>query len=96
LEDINNAIYLSTSNSELYKLRADTLATLGDYKNAVVDYNLSISLAPYVASAYNNRAVALSHLNKNKEAVEDLNAAMEISAASPNSSPPSLFEGSKW
>ncbi|MFH0958562.1 MAG: tetratricopeptide repeat protein [Pseudomonadota bacterium] len=96
LEDINNAIYLSSSNSELYKLRADTLSTLGDHKSAVSDYNRAINLSPNSSSAFNNRAVALANLNKNKEALEDLNAAMEISLTSPNTSPPSVFEGSKW
>jgi tetratricopeptide (TPR) repeat protein len=96
LEDINKAISLSTSNAALYKERANTFSVLGDYKNAVADYDRVISLAPQSASAYNNRAVALSKLNRTKEAVEGLNTAMEVSGASPDALPPSVFEGSKW
>jgi serine/threonine protein kinase/Tfp pilus assembly protein PilF len=51
---------------------------LGDYKNAIADYNQAISLAPKYASTYVNRGNARYALEDYKNAIADYNQAISL------------------
>jgi serine/threonine protein kinase len=51
---------------------------LGDYKNAITDYNQAVSLAPKYATTYINRGNARYALGENQAAITDYNQAISL------------------
>jgi tetratricopeptide (TPR) repeat protein len=53
-------------------------AALGDYRNAIPDYNHGLHTYPKDAIDHNNRALAYYHLGQQRAAVADFNAAIHL------------------
>jgi tetratricopeptide (TPR) repeat protein len=51
---------------------------LGRYRQALLDYNQAIRLAPQLAESYAGRAFAYTLLSKDKEAQQDVARAVEL------------------
>tara|TARA_Y100000589_G_scaffold306427_1_gene321182 strand:+ start:7982 stop:8188 length:207 start_codon:yes stop_codon:yes gene_type:complete len=51
---------------------------MGDYRNAMKNYNKSINLYPYDHEYYLSRAGLYNFLGKNKSAIRDMNKAIKI------------------
>ena len=57
---------------------ATAYSGLGNYKQAIEDYDRAIEIKPGYAEAYINRGVAYNGLGNYRQAIEDLNRAIEI------------------
>ena len=61
-----------------YLQRGNESHALGNYKEAITDYDKAIELNPEYAEAYNNRGLAKFNLGKYKEAIKDYDKAIEL------------------
>lgn len=68
---------------DLYLKKGFALDNLGQYKEAIDNYNIAIKLDNKYASAYLNKGVSLLKQNKNLEAIENFDKVIELN---PNSS----------
>ena len=78
IQDENFFISHSTNDAEHYAKRANLHYEIKQYKEAVIDYNKAILLAPKYASAYNNRGLCEYNLQDNESAIKDYNKALEL------------------
>ena len=78
-----NSISLIVKNSgfgeaEIYYNRGVAKLELGEFTEALADYNMAIQLKPDYAEAYHNRGVVKIQLNQPNEALVDLNEAIQL------------------
>ncbi len=64
-----------------YDNRGNIYARLGNYKQAIEDYNRAIEINPAVAEIYNDRGYTNFIIGNYKRAIEDYNRAIEIKPA---------------
>jgi tetratricopeptide (TPR) repeat protein len=77
--------YLSGTNNsdiraEAYVLRAISHGYMGNYGQAIEDYDLAIEINPQYALAYNSRGNAYYDLRQYERAIEDYSQAIEINS----------------
>ncbi len=60
-----------------YVDRAQAIIELGQFQEAMADYEQAVSLQPESAHIYFNRSLAKAGLGQHSEALADLNAALE-------------------
>ena len=77
IPDFDEAIALSPNFAEAYGMRGGTYNSLGEYRRAIEDLDLTIELAP-TAFAYTERGVAYNGLGEYHRAIEDLDLAIEL------------------
>ena len=69
---------MKPDNPEAYNNRAIAKANLGQYREAIADYDEAIRLKPNNPEAYNNRAVSKLRLGDVDAARQDLQTAIEL------------------
>ncbi len=62
----------------LFFYRGNAYADLGQYEQAIADYNQAIQINPQDAEAYNNRGIAYADLGQYEQATADYNQALQI------------------
>ena len=82
--DIGNSYYFQATSlmpvsSDDHAYRGIAWMHLGDYKRAVVDYDISIDIDPGNSLAYTYRGVNYMKLNDIESAIKDFETAIEIS-----------------
>ena len=65
-------------SAETYLTWGNTKYYLGDYKGAIIDYDIAIRLKPDYANAYNNRGNAKSELGQHFAAIADYDSAIRL------------------
>ena len=80
--------YLKLANSENisqkdYADRGISYHAIGDYKNALADFNKSIELEPLYASGYYRRALTYQAMGQKQQALTNLKKALEIYTGMP-------------
>ena len=70
--DLNPTCWMAYNN------RGIIYKGLGNYRQAIEDYNRAIEIKPDFAEAYNNRGNAYNGLGNYRQAIEDYNRAIEI------------------
>ena len=65
-------------SAETYFTWGNTKYGLGDYKDAITDYDIAIRLNPDNANAYNNRGVAKAKLGQHFAAIADYDIAIRL------------------
>ena len=65
-------------SAETYFTWGNTKYVLGDYKDAITDYDIAIRLKPDNANAYNNRGVAKAKLGQHFAAIADYDIAIRL------------------
>ena len=76
--DLDKVIELAPDFVYAYYNRGNILATLKDYRAAIVDYDRALELDPNLAEAYYNRGLTHIFLGNNQQGVEDLSKAGEL------------------
>ena len=76
--DLDKTIELAPDFVYAYYNRGNILASLKDYRAAIVDYNRALELDPSLAEAYYNRGLTHIYLGNNRQGVEDLSKAGEL------------------
>ena len=61
-----------------YNNRGTIYKDLGNYRQAIEDYDKAIEIQPRFAEAYNNRGVSYNFLGNYRQAIDDFSRAMEI------------------
>ncbi|MGO9138557.1 MAG: tetratricopeptide repeat protein [Syntrophales bacterium] len=74
----SDCIKKSTNKPKPYNNRGFTYFELGNYNQAIGDFDRAIELNPKYAEAYNNRGVAHDRLGNYNLAIEDFDRAIEI------------------
>jgi tetratricopeptide (TPR) repeat protein len=74
----SHALKVTDYNWLAYFNRGYEYDNLGNYRQAIEDYNRAIEIKPGYADAYNNRGVAYRGLSNYRQAIEDYNRAIEI------------------
>ena len=74
----------SYNKVNVYNNRGLIYAALGQYQEAIHDYNQAIELDPNHLYAYNNRGVAYAALGQYQEAIHDYNQAIELNPTDMN------------
>src|SRR3990172_2846532 len=73
------AIEMDPNYAEVYGDRGKTYADLGNYQQAIKDYNKVIALNPrYAAEAYFYRGIAYGKLGNTGQAIKDYDTAIKI------------------
>jgi tetratricopeptide (TPR) repeat protein len=71
-------IYRDLENAEAYNDRGILYAKLGEFKQAIMDYNQAISIDPKSARAFNDRGIAYRNLGEYEQALADYNKAIAL------------------
>jgi len=74
----DHTLKVTDRNWLIYHNRGVEYKRLGNYRQAIDDYNKAIEIKPNYVDAYINRGVAYKGLGHYKQAIEDLNKAIEI------------------
>ncbi len=74
----NHTLKVTDYNCLIYNNRGNTYYVLGNYKQAIEDYDRAIEIKPDYTDAYNNRGIAYTYLSNYRQAIEDFNRAIEI------------------
>jgi tetratricopeptide (TPR) repeat protein len=74
----DHTLKVTTGNSFIYCNRGVAYYVLGNYKQAIEDYNRAIETNPELAVAYNDRGAAYDKLGDRVQAVSDFDRAIEI------------------
>ncbi len=75
---LDKVIEQRPSDYKAYLQKADMLAQMGDYQNALALYNAALSLNPSEARAYLNRSVIKMMMGDYEGAAKDLSAAIAV------------------
>ena len=78
LESFNRAISIDPTRADGYLGRANTLNTLGRYRESLKDYDRVIEIDPTRANAYVNRGIAFSQLGEYESAIADYEKGLEL------------------
>ena len=76
----------SIKNSEYFKSRGEAYYALGDFNNALLDFNTYLKINPKDSYTYYNRGVVKNTLGKANDAVEDFSSAIKLSTDNPANS----------
>jgi tetratricopeptide (TPR) repeat protein len=71
------------ANDDTYHNRGLAYASLGEYKNAILDYDRSLELNPELASAYLDRGVAYANLGNCARALDNYSEAIRLNPKNP-------------
>ena len=74
----SHTLKVTDYNWLVYNNRGIAYYDLGNYKQAIEDYNRAIEIKPDYADAYYNRGIAYNGLGNYRQAIEDYNRAIEI------------------
>jgi tetratricopeptide (TPR) repeat protein len=74
----NHTLKVTDNNCLIYNNRGNTHYILGNYKQAIEDYDRAIEIKPDYTDAYYNRGNTYNILGNYKQAIEDYNRAIEI------------------
>jgi flagellar biogenesis protein FliO len=74
----NHTLKVTDYNCLIYNNRGNTYYIIGNYKQAIEDYDRAIEIKPDYTDAYNNRGAAYNHLGNYRQAIEDYGRAIEI------------------
>jgi tetratricopeptide (TPR) repeat protein len=74
----DHTLKVTDNNCIIYHMRGFTYNGLGNYSQAIEDYNRAIKIKPGYLEAYNNRGIAYSGLGNYKQAIEDYDRAIKI------------------
>ena len=75
---LSHTLKVTDNNWLAYNNRGVVYKGLGNYRQAIEDYNRAIEIKPDYAEAYNNRGNAYNGLGNYRQAIEDYNRAIEI------------------
>ncbi len=78
VERLSKAISLSPDAGSLYYWRADTLLRLGQYDDALADYDFALSLMPEHAASMVGRGIALVWKQQWEDGAASLSAALDL------------------
>ena len=85
LDAMNKTILLSDPKPDyLYVNRATVLTKLGNYAEALVDYDRALAIAPSNTQTLFDKVVCLGRLTRYQEALETLNAIIALDPATPH------------
>jgi tetratricopeptide (TPR) repeat protein len=73
-----HTLKVTDRNVIAYNNRGNDHLSLGNYRQAIEDYNKAIEFNPKSPEAYNNRAAAYQNLRNYKQAIEDYSKAIEL------------------
>jgi tetratricopeptide (TPR) repeat protein len=76
-----HALKVTDNNWLIYNGRGNANYTLGNYRQAIEDYDRAIEINPDFLDAHNNRGDAYIGLGNYRQAIEDYNRAIEIKPA---------------
>ena len=76
--DLDKVIELAPDFVYAYYNRGNILASLNDYRAAIVDYDRALELDPNLAEAYYNRGLTHIFMGNNRQGVQDLSKAGEL------------------
>jgi tetratricopeptide (TPR) repeat protein len=74
----NHTLKVTDYNWLIYNHRGAAYVVLGNYNQAIEDYDRAIEIRPGYVDAYNNRGSAYKGLGNYRRAIEDYNRAIEI------------------
>jgi tetratricopeptide (TPR) repeat protein len=69
---------LKSRDAEVFNNRGFTHCEIGQYEEAISEFNKAIEINPRLAQAYNNRGVAYLYKAQYDQAISDLSKAIEI------------------
>jgi tetratricopeptide (TPR) repeat protein len=75
---VTTFIFTPTLTAEAYNNRGVASRALGDYEEALADFNRAIELDPYFAGAYDNRGITYYLMGENDLSLADFNRAIEL------------------
>jgi Tetratricopeptide repeat. len=78
VSDFKKAISIDKDNAYLYYDLANVYSSMKDYKNAIVNYDMSIELNSRLAEAYYNRGIAKIFASDIRGGLKDLSKAGEL------------------
>ena len=78
LEDYEEAVRLSPTNSNNFNLRGSLYDAKGEPERAIQDYNQALKLDPNSSTAYNNRGLAYVHLDQIDRGIQDYTQAIKL------------------
>lgn len=87
MEDFERSIKLDTQRTEpveTYLVLGSIKVTLGDYENAITNFDKILRLLPNFVDAYHARAVARIQMGNYKSAIEDLDKVIKIVPQDPD------------
>lgn len=84
LEKCNSALEIYKDEADLYYWRATILASIGQHKEALVDYDKVVSLKPQDSTALVMRGICKSELQDTEGAIADFNQALHINPQDPS------------
>jgi tetratricopeptide (TPR) repeat protein len=73
-----HALKVTHHNWLAYDRRGNAYVVLGNYRQAIEDYDMLIVIRPGLAGAYLNRGFAYAGLGNYNQAIEDYNMGIEI------------------
>jgi Flp pilus assembly protein TadD len=73
-----HALRVTDNNFTAYYGRGTVFLNLGNYRQAIEDYDKVVEINPKYAEAYNNRGTAYSNLGSYRQAIGDYDRAIEI------------------
>src|SRR5664280_67241 len=80
----NHALKVTDYNWLAYDRSGNAYDVLGNYKQAIEDYDRLIAIRPYYPSAYLNRGFSYNGLGNYKQAIEDFSRGIEIKPGDAN------------
>lgn len=78
IEYLTNAIKLQPDYAGAYGVRGSIFEQIGQYQEAINDYNEAIRLKPDYAVAFHSRGLAYDNLGQYQRAIEDYNQAIRL------------------
>jgi tetratricopeptide (TPR) repeat protein len=73
-----HALNVTADNYIAYNNCGTAYLNLGNYRQAIVDYNKAIEIRPKYTDAYYNRGISYWHLGNKMQAIRDFDSAIEI------------------
>ncbi|MCD0462022.1 tetratricopeptide repeat protein [Roseiconus lacunae] len=90
---MTEAIRLNPKDSDAFGMRGLAWQNLGEFRNAIADYNLAIRYNPASADAYHNRGNTWVYLGRLRKAIADFTRAIKLD---PQSAKSFNSRGSAW
>ena len=75
--DYSKVIVLTPDDAEAFNNRGLTYDALGDYENAIADFDAALILRPSFAEAYSNRGAVLEMVDDTEGALKDYQLALD-------------------